>query len=1146
MVAHASKHDLLQRTTAFLILLWCNGLLVSSVFGQATDGKKDFPWTTYLANRVHELESTTDRELQRIHRENWGDLQEAWRGELQEMLGLKPWPQKGSLEAKITSKHEGDGYLVENLHFQPSPKLYVGANLYLPVGEKPASGWPAVLYVCGHARVDEFGRLAGNKTSYQHHGIWFARHGIACLIIDTIQLGEFQGEHHGTYKLGRWDWISKGYTPAGVEAWSSIRAVDYLQSRSEIDPERIGITGRSGGGAYSWFAAALDPRIKVAVPVAGITDLRNHVLDGCVEGHCDCMYMVNTFRWDYGKLAALIAPRPLLLTNTDSDSIFPLDGVMRIHRQLESLYRRVGQPTDYGILIGPGPHKDTQELQVGAFKWLHRFLTGKEIIVERAASKELNSSSLVAFPKEMPLDEKVTGVANDFASKRSSTREEWENEGKQWLQRVEAMEPSDSRKGAFEQTRELQRGTEGGWNWILYRSNSDDGWNAHWIHVSPIAAGEKKSNVLHLGVASEGLPMGDDSNTAWVTSLLTRGRISQELESAPRTNHWIVLPRGWDLEASVPSVKARTQFHRRLYLLGDSLEQLQFRDVIAVWDWLHRSSNLPPSASLKQAWQIKGYRRSGLLATLLAWRTIWSNASPQQVKDSIEIRGIEIEAPSDDWRLQSVLPRFAAQWDSSQVVEWLRESIPVNEFSSSQEGGHPELVDSSNEPQQATGMKIVEVTESRAVIWGRATRWPLPNLGDLDQVQFSNVTKTGQQQSGARLPADGIAGLKYAAPGAAAEMRVRYKRADRGEWRESPWQKVDPLQDYSLMVQLVDLDANSVYEVRTDARSVSGGPISTLSGRFKTLPEARKRVPLRIGIGTCQEFEHRDGSFGFEAYRTMLKRRTDSFVMAGDVVYYDKLARSVPLAFYHWQRTYGLPSVIEFHRNVPTYFLKDDHDTYVDDSWPGKRMKWTDDFTFEDGQRIFQTQTGLPETPYRTVRMGHDLQIWMLEGRDYRSPNPAPDSEDKSILGSQQKRWLLSTLAESEAKYRVVISPTPIVGPDRDNKKDNHSNLVFANEGNELREALSQIPGCFVVCGDRHWQYHSIDPKTGLHEFSVGPMSNRHAGGWKQDDFRPDIHQFLRVAGGYLELELSYEGESPTLRIRHLDPFGEKVHEVSR
>ena len=116
------------------------------------------------------------------------------------------------------------------------------------------------------------------------------------LVIDTVELGEIRGEHHGTYKGGRFWWWSRGYTPAGCEAWQGIRALDYLETRPEVDKTRFGVTGRSGGGAYSWWIAALDERIKCAAPTAGITTLRNHVVDGCVEGHCDCMFMVNTYR----------------------------------------------------------------------------------------------------------------------------------------------------------------------------------------------------------------------------------------------------------------------------------------------------------------------------------------------------------------------------------------------------------------------------------------------------------------------------------------------------------------------------------------------------------------------------------------------------------------------------------------------------------------------------------------------------------------------------------------------------------------------------------------------------------------------------------------------------------------------------------
>src|SRR5204863_781790 len=189
------------------------------------------------------------------------------------------------------------------------------------------------------------------------------------------------GLHHGTYREGMWWWNSRGYTPAGVEAWNCIRALDYLGTRPEVDTNRFGATGRSGGGAYSWWIAALDDRIKAAAPVAGITDLHNHVVDGTVEGHCDCMFMVNTYRCDYPQVAALVAPRPLLVVNTDADSIFPLDGVVRTHTHLRRIYSLLHAPEMVGLVIGPGPHKDTQDLQLPVFRWFNRHLKGSDPLV---------------------------------------------------------------------------------------------------------------------------------------------------------------------------------------------------------------------------------------------------------------------------------------------------------------------------------------------------------------------------------------------------------------------------------------------------------------------------------------------------------------------------------------------------------------------------------------------------------------------------------------------------------------------------------------------------------------------------------------------------------------------------------------------
>lgn len=319
-----------------------------------------------------------------------------------EMLGLWPLPEKTPLQATITGRLERDDFVVEKLHFQSRPGLYVTGNLYLP---RMAEGkLPAVLYLCGHSNR---GR-DGNKTAYQHHGIWFAKHGYVCLILDTLQLGEIPGVHHGTYREGRWWWQAVGYTPAGVECWNGIRALDYLQSRPEVDPERIAVTGRSGGGAATVWITAADERVKVAVPVSGFSDLECYVADKVINGHCDCMFLVNRYGWEWTTILALIAPRPMLFLNSGHDPIFPMDGNDRIRARLERLYslyqRDVAKRFDIGVV--PGGHDDGVELRLMAYRWINRHLKNDASEVSEPPLPVIPGKDLRVFPedKDLPSD----------------------------------------------------------------------------------------------------------------------------------------------------------------------------------------------------------------------------------------------------------------------------------------------------------------------------------------------------------------------------------------------------------------------------------------------------------------------------------------------------------------------------------------------------------------------------------------------------------------------------------------------------------------------------------------------------------------------------------------------------------------------
>lgn len=343
--------------------------------------------------------------------DDWSSQRVAFRRQYQEMLGLLPFPERTDLKPVITGKLEHEEFTVEKLHFQALPGLYVTAALFLPKNAaKPA---PTVLYESGHWRLVTNGISYGNKAAYQADGAWFARNGYVCLVLDTVLAGEVQGIHTGTRDKGLWWWNSRGYTPAGVEAWFGIRALDYLSTRPEVDTNRFGITGHSGGGAYSWAVTALDDRIKVAAPLAGMADLHAHVVEGIMDSHCDCNFPINYYRWDFPQIAALAAPRPLLIGGTDNDRLFNLETTLRIHDKVRRIYQLHKAADKLGLIIGPGGHDETPELQLAVLRWFNRHLKGEEKPVEMAVKKFFTPEQLRVFT-ELPADAINTNIAETF------------------------------------------------------------------------------------------------------------------------------------------------------------------------------------------------------------------------------------------------------------------------------------------------------------------------------------------------------------------------------------------------------------------------------------------------------------------------------------------------------------------------------------------------------------------------------------------------------------------------------------------------------------------------------------------------------------------------------------------------------------
>jgi len=375
----------------------------------------------YLAREAERIHGLMFQDVKSL--DDWGKARPRYQEEYFYMLGLSPMPEKTPLAAKVTRTLPGDGYVVEMLHYQSRPGLYVTGNLYRPTNIPQAERLPAVFYVCGHSGQ---GRN-GNKTAYQSHGIWFARHGYLCLTVDSLQLGEIAAIHHGTYREGRWWWHSRGYTPAGVECLNGMRGIDYLCSRADVDPQRIAVTGISGGGAATFWIAAADERVKVAVPVSGMADLRSYVPNRVINEHCDCMFLYNTFQWPWTRITALIAPRALLFTNSDQDRIFPMDANDRVSNTLERVYSLYGASDFVDAMVSIGGHAYRKDLRQAAYRFINihlkddpRVVTDSEIdLVATEGGKKhfpIEPEKLRVFPSDsdLPKDELNTTIDQHF------------------------------------------------------------------------------------------------------------------------------------------------------------------------------------------------------------------------------------------------------------------------------------------------------------------------------------------------------------------------------------------------------------------------------------------------------------------------------------------------------------------------------------------------------------------------------------------------------------------------------------------------------------------------------------------------------------------------------------------------------------
>ncbi len=295
-----------------------------------------------------------------------------------------PWPEKTALNARVTGVVEREAYRIEKVLFDSRPGFPVSANLYVP--KRRQFPLPGVVGLCGHTTN---GKAA---EPYQSFAQGLARLGYVTLIFDPIGQGERiqyvdeqlrprRGTGTAEHLYAGNQQFLVGEFFGSWRAWDGIRALDYLLSRSEVDPRHVGVTGNSGGGTMTTWLCGLEERFTMAAPGCFVTTFRRNMENELPADTEQCPPGALALGLDHSDFIAAFAPRPVILLGKERD-YFDARGLEEAFARLKKVYRLLGAEDNAELVIGPTSHGYTQEIREAMYNWFNRITRVSDAKVE--------------------------------------------------------------------------------------------------------------------------------------------------------------------------------------------------------------------------------------------------------------------------------------------------------------------------------------------------------------------------------------------------------------------------------------------------------------------------------------------------------------------------------------------------------------------------------------------------------------------------------------------------------------------------------------------------------------------------------------------------------------------------------------------